>query len=480
MRRFLAVIFILALPASVDASSSAITGFQPVACAYDIPPALTDLASVTCGLVSAPVDPEAPDGPTHTLSVVRVSTDANAAPDPIMFLSGGPGVGLDAYWGAVIGMIEGGLLDATGRDLILFDQRGVGLSTPSLSCRQEAGASQTLPSLNVNRSCSARLSSAGVDLSAYTTQTNAADIHAIRRAMGYAEINLYGHSYGSRLALAVMRYYPQGVRSVMLEGVFPPNARFIALPRYVEGALQRVFDACRADADCTAAYGDLDALFAETYAQLKNDRNVGPFDHTTLVRGIYYLLQGSRADQPSIIPAFIAAAQSGDQRIMEQAFEIVSGEIPPREIVSEGMQTLINCADEAPFLTEANLAALNEGVRQEIADVFTNSVRYQFIEQCANWPHVKLDPAHYEGVVSDVPTLIVNGTFDQVTALENAELAASTLTNATLIPFPGYGHWPLGRGNRCAIGIYAAFLKAPGTPVDAACVARIRITFVLP
>lgn len=459
--------------------TSALTGFQATECQHEIPAAITAQANVTCGTVSAPVDPAKPDGAHVHLAVVRISAVERPAPDPIIFLSGGPGVGLDAYWSAVLGMMEGGLLTATGRDLILFDQRGVGQSTPSLACDLETGAARRLPSLDVNRTCSARLSEEGIALSAFTTINNAADVDAVRRAMGYQSVNLFGHSYGSRLALSVMRYQPQGVRTVVLEGVFPPNARFIALPRYVAGSLERVFDACAADAACTEAFGDLDTLFSETYAKLKAEP-VGGLDHMMLVRGIYYLMQGSRADQPSMIPAFIAGAASGDRILIAQAFALVSDEIPARDVVSEGMQTLINCADEAPFLTEAYLAELNAGVRPEILEVFSGSVRNQFLVQCDNWPRVELDPVHYEGVISDIPTLIVNGTFDQVTALENAQLAAASLSNATLIPFPGWGHWPLGRGNPCAVSIYAAFLNAPESEPDSSCVGKTPVTFFVP
>jgi pimeloyl-ACP methyl ester carboxylesterase len=478
MKRLLSIgmlLFVL----SGSLTANAITGFQPAACEHEIPHTITAQATVICGTVSAPVDPAKPDGTHVHLSVVRISAVENPAPDPIVFLSGGPGVGLDAYWGAVLGMIDGGLLTSTGRDLILFDQRGVGHSEPSLSCNVEAGAARRMPTMDVNRTCSARLSEEGIPLSAFTTVNNAADVDAVRRAMGYESVNLFGHSYGSRLALSVMRYQPQGVRTVVLEGVFPPNARFIALPRYVAGSLERVFETCAADAACTEAYGDLDALFSDTYAKLKAEP-IGGLDHMMLVRGIYYLMQGSRADRPSMIPAFIAGAASGDRVLIGQAFALVNDEIPPRDIVSEGMQTLVNCADEAPFLSEAHLAEFNAGVRPEILEVFTGSVRNQFLVQCGNWPRVELDPAHYEGVVSDIPTLIVNGTFDQVTALENAQLAADSLSNATLIPFPGWGHWPLGRGNPCAISIYAAFLSAPDDTPDASCVAETPVTFFVP
>lgn len=458
---------------------NAVTGFQPVECAYDIPPIIIALATVTCGMVGAPLDPALPDGDRVYLSVVKINVVTDPEPDPIMFLSGGPGVGLNAYWKAVVEILSSGLLTTTRRDLILFDQRGVGFSTPGLSCQLEAKAASQLPTMDANRTCSARLSDEGIALPAFTTVNNAADVDAIRRAMGYEAVNLYGHSYGSRLALSVMRYQPQGIRSTVLEGVFPPNARFMALPRYVDGALTRVFAACTADAACTASYGDLETLFSDTYAALKAEP-VNGLDHLTLVRGIYYLMQGSRADRPSLIPAFIAGAASGNQIIMIRAFSLIRAEIPPDDTVSEGMQALINCADEAPFLTEAYLADLNAGVRPEVLEALIESVRGQFLTQCRNWPRVELDPAHYEAVVSDIPTLIVNGTFDQVTALENAQLAANSLSQATLIPFPGWGHWPLGRGNPCAVRIYAAFLDAPEATPDASCVAETPITFFVP
>ncbi|MBK8139125.1 MAG: alpha/beta fold hydrolase [Chloroflexi bacterium] len=474
------LIIMAALLGTVGASAQGVPSYTPVECAYALPETLTAHATVTCGLVTAPVDPADPDGATHQLSVVKVSAAAKPLPDPIVFLSGGPGVALDAYWPAVEAMLDAGLLEQSQRDLLLFDQRGVGRSTPSLSCVVEASAAQLLPTMDANRTCSARLADEGIELTRYTTVNNAEDVDAIRRAMGYAQFNIYGHSYGSRLALALMRYAPEGVRSVMLEGVFPPNARFIALPKYVEGALARVFDACADDPACSAAYGDLDALFSETYLRVKARPIFGGFDHNTLVRSLYYLMQGSRADEPSIIPAFILAVKNADRTIMERAYALIDGEIPPSGTISEGMQTLINCADEAPFLSEAELAKFNDGVRVEIMEVFSGSVRAQFLEQCQNWPRVELGSEHYKGVVSDIPTLILNGTFDQVTALENAQLAADSLTRVTLIPFPGYGHWPHGRGNPCAIAIYSLFLTDPIRPVDSSCVATTPITFLLP
>lgn len=473
----LATILTVMLPAVAQDETPT---FEPVPCRYQIPETLLEIARVRCGTVNAPLNPDAPDGEQVSLSVVHVSVVDEPLPDPIVFLNGGPGVGLNAYWGAIEAMIGSGLLAQANRDLILFDQRGVGRSEPSLSCLREANATRIVPLINTNMLCSTRLTESGIDLRAFTTVNNAADVDAIRRALGYEAVNLYGHSYGSRLALAVLRYQPQGVRTVLLEGTFPPNARFVALPSYVSNALQKLFDACAADAACTAAYGDLDALFTETYTQLKKQPIANGFDHNVLVRSIYYLLEASRADEPSIIPAFILNAKNGNTRGMARAASIINMEIPPREFVSEGMQTLMNCADEAPFLTEAYFAEVNEGVRPEVLDVFTSSVRGQFIEQCDRWPTVELDAEHYTGVVSDIPTLILNGTFDQITTVENAQLAAESLTNVTLVPFPGWGHWPVGRGNPCGISIYAAFLNDPAKTVDSSCVDETPITFLMP
>ena len=72
MKRLL-LIGMLLTALSGSMSASAITGFQATECQHEIPQAITGQATVTCGIVSAPVDPAAPDGTNVHLSVVRIS-----------------------------------------------------------------------------------------------------------------------------------------------------------------------------------------------------------------------------------------------------------------------------------------------------------------------------------------------------------------------------------------------------------------------
>ena len=101
--------------------------------------------------------------------------------------------------------------------------------------------------------CSARLRREGRDPANYTTRTTVADIADMRMALGIKEWNLLGGSYGSRVALAVMRYRPEGVRAVVLDSVFPPQVRFYQEePKKIAWALDKVARACAADLDCNA------------------------------------------------------------------------------------------------------------------------------------------------------------------------------------------------------------------------------------
>ena len=175
---------------------------------------------VECGYLIVPEDRARSGSPLIRLAVAILrSTSGNSLPDPILDLAGGPGVGAVAYaeqW-----------LDSPlrrRRDVILFDQRGAGLSDPLLDCPEldelaldlleqaltpEQEAEQRLEQARV---CRDRLRTNGVNLAAYTSQASAADIADLRKTLGYAEWNLYGISYGSRLALTVLRDYPTGAQ----------------------------------------------------------------------------------------------------------------------------------------------------------------------------------------------------------------------------------------------------------------------------
>ncbi len=220
--------------------------------------------TVHCGWLEVLENRIADNTKTIQLAVAIIhSRNPNAAPDPIIYLEGGPGgSGLSTvdYW------YQSGLRE--DRDIILIDQRGTGYSRPSLNCPEIEDPSR----LNPMRSCVERLRHEGIDLSAYTSAQSAADIADLISALDLAEVNIYGVSYGSRLALTILRDYPARVRSVILDGVYPPHIDFYhEQPLNGYRAFSALFDACAADSACAEAYPDLREVFIRTVAKLDND-----------------------------------------------------------------------------------------------------------------------------------------------------------------------------------------------------------------
>ena len=242
--------------ASSNAGSSVVKAgtFDEGACPFDTPSGV----NITCGMLTVPENRQTDSGTTIQLAVAILGARAgNPLPDPIFYLEGGPGgsalAGIDSWYNSPY---------LEQRDIVLFDQRGTGFSQPSLNCPEM----DTDGSEAAVTACRDRLLSEGVDLTAYNSYENAADVEALRLALGYDQINLYGISYGTRLALTVMRDQPQGIRAVVIDSVYPPNVDTdysIASDTYQ--LISNMFADCAAQASCTAAFPDLETRF---YAQL--------------------------------------------------------------------------------------------------------------------------------------------------------------------------------------------------------------------
>ena len=108
------------------------------------------------------------------------------------------------------------------------------------------------------QACLARLQREGHDAAAYTTTASAEDLHDIFTALGLRRWNIYGLSYGTRLALTYMRLHPADIRSAILDSVYPPQVRFLEDDAArTERAFNLLFAACQADADCRGWYPGL-------------------------------------------------------------------------------------------------------------------------------------------------------------------------------------------------------------------------------
>jgi pimeloyl-ACP methyl ester carboxylesterase len=247
-------------------------------CPRPLPANEVEGRTVICGRVDVPENHDIPDSPRISLSfaILKARTQS-PAPDPLIYLHGGPGGGaVRDLAGLVVPLWEG---HRARRDVVTFDQRAAGISSDMVTCfstfeenlltlfsKDGLDAQQEA----IFRSCTAELRQSGRDLSAYNTVQNARDVQAIMQTLGYADYNIYGVSYGTKLALEVMRTAPGGLRSVVIDSVFPPNARGYdtnILP--VQETVQKVIDQCSADAACATAFPDLEATIQRVAVKLE-------------------------------------------------------------------------------------------------------------------------------------------------------------------------------------------------------------------
>ncbi|MFQ6102580.1 MAG: alpha/beta hydrolase [Anaerolineae bacterium] len=482
--------------ATIEPTREPVARFEEAPCPFEVP----EGAVVVCGFVVVPENHSDPDDPTIRLAVaVFKSQSAARLPDPVMLLCGGPGekCAADAPPAAqALAPLYG------DRDCIVFDQRGVGLSEPALECPEYV---QTMLDLldepdpevalqtrfDALMACRDRLVSEGHNLAAYNTVQNAADVNAIRIALGYDQVNLLSGSYGSLLAQATMRDHPEGIRSVVMYSVLPlEKSFFVDASMTLAKAIMRLLDACAADEACRSAYPDLQGVLFEVIDRLNAEpipiTITNPLDgqsYDALLNGDAVLTSLALALYQTplipVLPQAIYDVYNGDYRLMTQ---LTSLYLIYLDMVSRGMQLSVLCTEDLIGRTPEDLLNVMAAVPRQLrgqADP-EDVIEYDVFGLCENWPVVEADPWVKEPLVSDIPTLVLAGEFDQVTPPEYGQLVASYLSNSYFFEFPGVGHG-LNIYSECARSITAAFLDDPTRAPDAACIAEMPgVVFDLP
>lgn len=442
--------------------------FRPTPCPLGDPVELVT-QGVACGVLRVPERHANPRGPSIELAVAVVAAKhSGSAGEPVVYLEGGPGGGALVGLGFWIGT---SLRD--DHDIVVFDQRGTGFSKPSLACRELSLAADehwsNQEALDEYRSgvrdCRARLTSEGIDLGAYTTNENAADVESLRVALGIDRWGLYGISYGTRLALEVMRDYPAGVTSAVLDSAYPPQVRaFEDHGARLDRAFDALIQACAADPACAAEYPGLGQSFGPAMDTL--EAHVGrPVDEVS-GHAIEAALRGWLYDTRliGILPALIHSAEIGNTGPF----------LPPSEahpvdplVDSIGMNLSVECAERGSRADPAAVAA----------DAAAHGRWRVLLERdwtpaaCAIWDVPPARGEDLEPVLSSIPTLVFAGNLDPVTPPSYGALTASTLDHAQLIEVPRFGHGVT--MTRCPSDIRDAFFANPEQPLDRSCIATL-------
>lgn len=446
-----------------------------------------------CGTVTVLEDRAQPDGPRIRLRVATLRrTDRELRPDPLLFIQGGPGgpAGLDAKglsnWGTALRTAD--WLGA--RPLVLFDQRGIGESRllPT-RCRpfdryaRQAILDHTQPAREVwvagfrenAERCWARFREAGHDPGQITTATIAADIADLRVALGQPGWNLWGISFGSRVALVMMRDHPEGLRSVILEGVLPPDANIYDRASKSGQAFDALVRACRASASCNESYPDLEQRFFALVRRLDAEPlTVRISDHASaridgwMLRDIVIKMLRRPADA-TFVPFLVDDLEANETRILRnmKAYELQQAR-KVDEIPDQAFYASIACADLIP--AEPGWVELT--VARDVR--FADPMEDEQIDDCAPWPVPRSPAREAAPVTSDIPALLISGAFDPATPASWAEVVVKRLANGTSYVFPAYGHGVLYYGDACAGSIAGSFLDDPSQRPDDGCVADLR------
>ena len=477
-----------------------------VACRFIVPKSV-DGTAVKCHDIVVPENRAKENGRTIKIHVA-VFPGKKELP-PTFELIGGPGGGADPTVGLLaagepIAVADYGFLRERG-DYVIVDQRGIGRSEPNLSCAEEmASASMSASFIGLMTKCRDRLVGQGIDLGAYTTYDNALDVDDIRKALGYSKIDLHAISYGTVLALEVMRHRPEGVHAVIIDGVVPPEAKLITdTPRTIDENLTRIFAGCGSQPACKAAFPDLDGSLLALQKKLE----AKPFE----AQGDYMdwysfagMLGGAMYDPEGVkrIPLWVhdfdargdaafadfekgeqaldqgPPPQGGGSALIDEVYaamdKLYASRIDGEKYLgmNDGMYTSVTCSDSGQY--EDLDTAISEVKKLRPAFQEVDQIKEQF-DVCAMWPKSEKRPTTKQAVTSAIPTLSLGGEFDPVTPAYWAEQVSKTLSQSHYLFMKALAH---GSMDACARDIKSAFLNDPSKKPDVACSDARTLTFV--
>lgn len=464
--------------------------FLRTACLYRIPAG----ANVTCGYLVVPEDRSQPTGKTIRLHVVILhSANPTPLPDPILLLNGGPGSPgqplLESMLYEVIGEVW-----RTKRMVIYFDQRGTGFALPSLYCPETALPAATVATMRYDegmaaetkglRRCYERLTAQGINLAAYTLAESAADVNDLRLALGYDQVNLYGFSYGSLLATAVMRLYPATVRSVVLDSVLPPGVDLVQeKPGCLQSGVAALLAGCTADAACQAAYPEVATHFYAVLDRLHSN----PVTMTVTVADVsasvvvddllflnhlfFQLQQGMISTLPRQIEAAFAGNYEGPAlRWLAYAAAQATPASRLTQDAAYGLyySTLCNYTAGLTMAVDQGLTPCAPCAEQ--ANVHPSLVAYAdfMLDACTFWqagaaPAALVTPLP----ASAIPTLLLTGAYDCALPPYLSQPLATTLSHSYHFVLP-VGHAVV--GSLCGLYLTDQFWANPLVPPDASCI----------
>ena len=447
------------------------TRLEQSTCLLEVPG--TSRRHAQCATLAVPLDPESADGDRFDLFVARIPSQvAKALPDPLLLITGGPGQSTVDFY-----MQHRGAFAPVrrNRDLILVDQRGTGRSAAGFQCEVPADFDVQIPQQEglVERLTADCLAELEQDPGFFTTSVAVRDLEAVRRALGVEQWNIYGVSYGTRVAQHYLRRFPEHVRSIVLDGVVPTTLGLgPEMAANAQAALDRLFERCAKNGPCSARFVDLASVFADLMARIQEtpvsvttrDAATGETEETLVTEE--YLMGVTRLFSYSdttaaLLPLIIHEAANGRFDMLLAQAEMITRNIERQ--ISFPMHNSVICSEDYPFESAGRPGAPAEAyLGTSIVDALTAI--------CEVWPQGIVDADFKEPLASTHPILLLSGENDPATPSRYGERAiADGFNNALHVIGPGKGHGmaPIG----CVPELMREFIDAAATEgLDASCV----------
>jgi len=419
------------------------------------------------------------DASSLRLPVVVIQNPTSAKIGPLLYLTGGPGAatGLDEdsienWWN----WLEE---NDWASEVVFFDQRGTGLSQPHLECPEitamvHATLNQALTSQQqltlwkqAAGECYTRLQESGIDLTSYTSSHNSHDVGELMELLGGADWNLYGVSYGTRLALAVIRDYPNKIRSAVLDSVYPPEVDELTESPFVyDNALTTLFQGCQTDSRCRNAFPHLEASFQQLLQKFKevpvkftvldpNSNQSMPvlINDDRFIDLIFYSLYSW--DTIQTLPMTIETALKGNYEPLQPLVEDYADWLLNKDF-SQAVYLSVECHDSDPSLTREQFLA-NVAQFPRVKKFVENQWDYDL---CQVWQVGHAARNFQKPVVSQIPTLFLAGEYDPVTPPIWAQRAAHHFSQGFFVKLPSVGHGAV-ESDFCAVAVVRDFLRNP-------------------
>lgn len=445
---------------------------------------------VSCYLVPVSKNRAKPSKEKILLAVAVAASLNKTNESPLLYLHGGPGIATLENLLRYLKSKTWNLIRQK-RSIVFLDYRGTGFSQPNLHPELQDSLAAFLKTGRTEKEIRAykdslftagrrQLLSEGTELSAFSSVQFANDAEEVRKALHIVDWNVYAVSFGTTVALNMLRNHDKHIRSVILDSPFPPNAPWVDFVHPFNECFKVLEKNIGGDPIASSSFGSLRNDFAKAVQRLNrnpavikdsNNREGLKYTGDDFAWSVWNALLKPRAI--SFVPLAIREVAGGNDSILRKWIAAFStpnahGKFSATQswavLCHEGRPRTLEESQSYLMKKFPEFASFNSGFDEAI---------------CNAWRPDVVDKKIFEPVRSNVPVLILSGEYDPVCPPVFAAISAHTLTRSTSVVVPSASHAAI-HADECLQNIANSFLLSPLAKADISCVRqRLKINFIV-